>query len=351
MSLPGLEPFYSNLWLYSTLLDQPISMLLTLSNRPDRKLRDDLAARLSSHPIQRHKLLSDHNILGTELALSDLLAGRDPVSQTVAPFIKRPSSLTDQNYRNFFFYLIMFRGQSPGQFFAVQPLLVPIFEGIGFRKVFQAIGPELLFLCDQPPADFFITLSFDSRLQISLFASHPLYSSLDFCRSLQVKFTSESAWPRPFQGSQELSFANTAIQTGRHFFDNFCQGVVNYLVVGDFFEMPPHVATFPDVIPYLLVANQPILYSDLENGMQILRREFSDSPVDQTLRRMTNDHKLLRAICDIIGDDVPPRDLIAKTLPQLLMNFLEDNRIFDYADCEFFSLTEANSAIDFDFLR
>jgi hypothetical protein len=101
----------------------------------------------------------------------------------------------------------------------------------------------------------------------------PLFADADpsFNRMLQAKF--DTQWPRPLQSNFELTLAN-----GKHFFKVYYSSFVNYLVRGDFKEIAPHICVFMHAVPYLVVANQAILDSDLENECSSSRETSETHP-------------------------------------------------------------------------
>jgi hypothetical protein len=155
------------------------------------------------------RLLPDREALGTELALRNFSAMPDQLSRKVLPFFNKPS----QNTRNLCFYLILFRDSKPGQFFALQPLFGRLFSAIEIERVFNAVGPESLSLCPDPPLDIFMARTFESRAMISLFSYPVVDVDLSFNRMLKDKF--DTQWP--LQGSFVLTLANGTLQSGRHF--------------------------------------------------------------------------------------------------------------------------------------
>jgi hypothetical protein len=112
---------------------------------------------------------------------------------------------------------------------------------------------------------------------------------------------------------------------------------IDYLVRRDLAEIPPHVNLFVHAVPYLVVANQAILYSDLENGMQLLARDFGDSPAAQTLRRMKNEQELR------------PKAIITTSLPLLLQYAIGNSQILEYSSLKLFSVSDSDRDVDFDF--
>jgi hypothetical protein len=359
--LPDLHHYVPNIWLYCTILDEPLLTVFTIASSNNtwvdalRSRSADLATKPDFANVcwkLLSKTVSPHDDpVGPELARRDVLGTFDPMTRQLVPYLTGRATPTNQNSRDICFYLIVFRDSKPGQFFTFRPSMHFLFDLIGIDKAFQAVGPEVLSLFPDPPVDFIRGLQFEPKTVISIFAYPIFYSNFDFCRSLQSKFCLENEWPKPFHGSVDLSFANTALESKKHFFDVYAAAFVDYLVIGDFHEMPPHLTIFQVMVPYLLIANQAILYSDIDNGVQLFAKELSESLVDQTLQRMKNDRELLQMICFITTEELLPKVLISKSLPFLLQYALGNPQILEYSSLKFFSIRDSDSEVDFNFMR
>jgi hypothetical protein len=222
---------------------------------------------------------------------------------------------------------------------------------MGLDRAFEAAGPEVLSFVTDPPTDFFKAVAIKAPLIKLLFAYPVVYSSLDFSRALQERFSRDFAFPAPFLDSADLALVNCSLGLECHFANVYWATFRDCIGRHDYDRILVIFRPVIDFLPYVIVADQAAVYDDLDNVLPLFRLELSNPLLVDIMRRMLNDQRLLRAVCFMTNLEFSPNDLSKSSLPFLLQYSLGNPEVLGCASLQFFVISDADSRRDYDFLR
>ena len=308
--------------------------------------------------IQMIKALGENcnNNISDEMAMIDFSNMKDQTSKNIMPYISVHKQINDKIAHNLSFFMLLLRDEKPGIFYSVLDSFQQLVFTIGHERLFKAVGFEFLSFCIAPPIDFIECMQeFDPEQMISIFHYNICYEATEFSHYLQSKFTTDYQFPTPFPvhfNPHEISLLNCSFEHKKHYVDLVTSIVSDAIISADIETINKSTCLFPELFPYILIVLQPMMYSDLESYSELLETHYIPSPATTVIESFRNDFHLLQLMSMLTGGSFCSGDLITNSIPYHLLSVLDkQDEILKASSYKYFSLTEEDSNLDFDFIR
>lgn len=304
------------------------------------------------------------NDFSAEMALSDFSSLKDAITKQILPYMsKSHNKINDKIAHNISFYLVLLRDEKPGIFYSILPLLKDLFTNVRYPRIFKAIGIEIISFFQTSPIDFFSTLgsSFCEEKDIpSLFSYSINFLSIEFTHYLQsTLILGRYPYPTPFYGSMNnsmyCSLLNSSIEKHQYILDLINEVLLESLVNADIESVMKSTCMFPELLPYLLIVYQNMLYGDLESFVELLETTYPPSRASDVICRFKNDFHLTQLMTMLTGSNFSPGELLENSIPFHLMSnntlVKKTDDILAASKYKYFLLSDTEAESDFDFIR
>jgi len=298
------------------------------------------------------------NDFSERISLLDIGKSKDKVIQTVYPYIvsfKQQKAISDQNLHNFCFYLLMFRDSYSAIYCVLYNYISQILNSLTIKRVFKEIGPETISLYLEPPMQFYSEVQIDTNLIPDYFKSSINYIHPDLTRILQKRISLMFQFPNQFpfiQNSSHFTCVNTSIVQNTSFFDLCSQSVLECFISGDFEQVLSNLSIFTELIPYFIIMNYSILYSDINSAPKLLSTSYPISVASKMIERFRNDFLFSSVLSQLSDQLITPLDLQKSSFVSFIQHVLSKYKdLFDFENSLFFIINENDSMTDFDFIH
>ncbi|OHS96513.1 hypothetical protein TRFO_09895 [Tritrichomonas foetus] len=318
--------------------------------------KDNLSIRWSIVSIINSLNEKPSDDLTGDMAMVDFTNLKEQYTKQIMPYISVHKQINDKTAHNLSFYLMLFRNENPGIFYSILPQLQPLISFIGLDRIRKSIGYEFLSFCIAPPIDYFEEMNEIDISQIPVLFQYPIsYEAPPFSHYLQSKLTTDFQYPAPFpniMNSHYFSLLNGTIERRGHFLDLVGSIVSDSIINADIETVKKSTCMFPELLPYFLIVNQAMMYSDLDAFVELLETKYPPSPATNVIDRFKNDFHLLQLMSLLTGTDFCSGDLVTNSLPFHLLHVLDkQDEILAASKHKYFSLSDKAAELDFDFIR
>lgn len=319
--------------------------------------------RSPNSKYQNNFLISKvQNDFSSEMAINDFTALKDPIKKQIMPYMsKAHNKINDKIAHDVSFYLVVLRNERPGIFYNILPLLTDLFENVRYDRIFKAIGIEIISLFTTSPIEFFSTLDgqFCEEKNYPILFSYPvIFTAPEFTHFLQTTLILETyPYPIPFYGnlnySMYCSLLNSSIEKHQHNVDLIAEIVMEAIVNADIENVKKSTCMFPELLPYFLIVNQSLMYSELESFIDLLETKYPPSPAANLIGRFKNDFHLIQLMSMLTGTNVCSGDLLVNSIPYHLNDLLnkKTDDILAASKAKYFSISDKDAEMDFDYIR
>lgn len=290
-----------------------------------------------------------------EIALIDFLENKE-LSKQIAPLLGNNGKLSDKIAHDLCFLILVLRNTNPGIYFTILPELTPLINNIPIQKLHHNIGPDAIVFYENPPIHFFSQLSdFDHKEIPNYFLYSMGLKNNDLTYALQKNFVSFMRYPGTIEeltNAPLLALTNTCINENIGFIDFLAPAVADTLISADTDMFDEMLELIPDIKPYFLIINQPMLYSDMEAFIELFSSDYKPSIATDVIKRFHNDYDLVQLLSIITSNDFCTGDLMTNSIPfHIQYNFEKSDEFLNSAPDGFFSITDEAFNNDCDFLR
>ena len=335
--------------------------------------------------------LNDHNEndLSREMATIDFLKADDHIINIIKSYInfkyydnknaENQKEIDNKTAHNLSFYLQLLRDTHPGIFNSIIPDIQELVIRIGVERVFNAIGFNIVSFFTEQPFDFFQNLKeFDTNDAPSLFQLPDIYRNNRLSNLIQSKIIEMFPFPnaiKTIEKSKEYSIVNNSLAKNSHFIDIILKYSCElFIKCSNPDEIIDSLYFIRDFLPYIIIHNQSIVYSDINHFYPLLNicNESKNENIIlafQLLERFKNDFILLNVLSSLTNEEYCYGDLLTESIPSILQLHLNDLNNDDLSEnpstkniccCEeilklsnltFFTISDKLANQDFDFIK
>ena len=324
------------------------------------KNQETVQLRWSIRILLCHLGVKTEDDLTKEFAFDDLKTKAAEVAKHILPYVTIHKDINDKLALNLGFYLVLLEEKFRGIFYSVLPDLQELMQEVRIDRIYKTVGQNSFSLFMKMPLGFVETLSdFDYRTEeLMKFFGFPVnFWDFEFTRALQIRIAKPYAYPAEFPHVGGLfSLVNTALVEERPFWDIVAEAIITAFGNLDLEALKVQLLHFPHVVPYIIVANQPILYGDLAVYVDFLRSmgAFAQetSPAWATIDRFCVDSDLVTLLSEITGNVLCPSELERNSVPYHLIGFEDQyKQVLAMSDMRCFSVDDQSMSNDRDFMR
>lgn len=252
--------------------------------------------------------------------------------------------------RNMGFYLLLFKESYPALFSVFRPKFDRLISIITPDYLLAILGIPSLSLfreCPQKTID-----SYD-------FEPHSIIEVLDetcepnILNSIQNRIVDLFQYPNNYPdipNSDAQSFLNTSIRKKKHIFDvlaNLFYGSLNDFQLE---KVPMLMRVSPVVVPYLILAYQPLIYQNFDKYYRLIAASLPKSPAQKIQELMQKDYQIIKLINFLSGKELTIKDLLDHTLPYHLQFVLHQKQLLDFRNFFGFVYSEKDWEHDYEFI-
>lgn len=327
------------------------SKYLELLFKNSEKVHEDLFQLWALHCFILRYDNKDHNFYEIDNIFNSLLSDiNDQMIEQIKPYLINPKMheiMSDEEKRNFGFYLISFRESFKELFFIFKPKFQMILNEIKFDFLINTIGTPAISFFDGLQNQKF------SFLELNFFEIKDVMNETfdtEILTHFQNEFMRKIPFPIEYEPSPLLSIINTSVFDRTHFFDVVSKSVLNYMKTLEI-EKIPSVSKVINIIPFLLVAYQPVIYDNFLKFKRLIMAELPKTFALGIQTRMQNDYKILDFINSLSKyNNITIKDLYEHSFLFYFINNFKKNEILNLYDLKTFVYTDKEWGRDYDFI-
>jgi hypothetical protein len=123
------------------------------------------------------------------------------------------------------------------------------------------------------------------------------------------------------------------------------------LIEGQINRIPLNFSFLELLAPYILIAHYPLVFSKPQSAIPLLDAKYPDSIASECLTRMRNDISLVNMMSFLTDSDSLISELTIVSFPKKLEFVLTHLEILNFAALQYFTISDADSDTDFDFVK
>lgn len=293
--------------------------------------------------------------LELELGMKCLKGLTDHASKLIIKNIDE-DNFDDKNATNLSFCLLAIMNQYPGLFHTLKIMFQKMLKKINYERLFKVVGIDMLYFFTEFPISFFFEYIDIEWVNFNTFFKYPICYESNFGKDIQKKLIEKFNYPSVIPNlsdSINLSLLNSSISKRLHFVDLINKSLTEYLAIGDLDTVKVGFGQFIDFIPYFIVNNHSIIYSDFELYKEMFSLvQNENTNISRLISMFKNDDKLIKFLISGLKIDVNEYELVRKSIPYIAKDKIKDfNYILENEENEFFAINKVELQNDFDFLR
>jgi len=235
--------------------------------------------------------------------------------------------------------------------YSIREYLDPVIQIIKPETILASIGINGLHFMISPPIDYFAKSSMRIIDFGSVFSFPINYESPELSRIIQSRICGSFVYPNPFPNVENgyfFSLTNSAIKKELHFVD-----ILSNVLFSNGPDLVIKEPDFIELIPWIYISK---IRSYIGNRKAIeelhfqLKKKYQKGIVQNTIKRLLNDIRLLCSLSSILQRTVSSSELKSSSVPKLLSDKIFDDKIFDFQKLKYFIIDDESKRIDFDFL-
>lgn len=278
----------------------------------------------------------------------------DSAVNDIIPYIKdRTKTIDSTNTKiihNLGFFLLLFKESYPALYECLHSDIRRIIDSFDPTSLLKILGIPFFHLLSQCPT---------TAIENYDFEPHMIFDILDetcdptILRSIQKRIVDLFPYPNDYPdvpNSAAQSYLNTCIRTNSHFFDVLAKLFYDNLQTFQLEKVPTLMRVFPIVVPYFLLAYQPLIYQNFDKYYRLIAAALPKSPAQKVQELMQKDFQIIELVNFLSGNEITINDLLEHTLPYHLQYVLHQKQLLEFQSFFGFVYNEKDWQTDYDFI-